>query len=113
MSRSWRALVGLLGEEAALRLATECGGEQFCMPRAADSSHRLAAAIGDASLYERMTRKWGGCKIYVPTEASVRRVARDTRIRKRRAKGATTSRIAREERLSVRQVCNILARGRK
>ena len=37
-------------------------------------------------------------------------VARDSRIRKRRAEGATTSRIAREEGLSVRQVCNILAR---
>ena len=58
-----------------------------------------------------MTREWGGCKIYVPTEASVRRAARDSRIRRRRADGTTTTRIAREECLSVRQVCNILARG--
>ena len=111
MSRSWRSLVELLGEAAALRLAVECGGDQFCVPRVADPGHRLAAAIGDASLYSRMAREWGGCKIYVPTETSVRRVARDTRIRRRRAEGATTSQIAREEGLSVRQVCNILARG--
>ena len=113
MSRSWRDLVELIGEEAALRLATECGGEQFCVPRAADPGHRLAVAIGDADLHRRMARRWGGCKIYVPTEASVRRVARDTRIRRRRAEGVTTSRIAHEEGLSVRQVCNILTRRLK
>ena len=83
------------------------------MPRAADPSHRLAAAIRDASLYGRMVREWGGCKIYVPTGASVLRAARDSEIRRRRAEGATTSRIAREEGLSVRQVCNILVRGRE
>ena len=113
MSRSWRDLVELLGEDAAVRLAIECGGEQFCVPRAADPSHRLAAAIRDASLYGRMVGEWGGCKIYVPTEASVRRSARDSRIHRRRAEGATTSVIAREEGLSVRHVCNILARGRR
>ena len=113
MSRSWRALVELLGEEVALRLASEFGGEQFCVPRIADPAHRLSTAIGGESLYGRMTREWGGCKIYVPTEASVRRGARDSRIHRRRAEGATTARIAREEGLSVRQVCNILARRRK
>ena len=113
MSRSWRDLVELLGEGVALRLASEFGGEQFCVPRIADPAHRLAAAIGDARLYGRITREWGGCKIYVPTEASVRRVARNSRISMRRAEGSTTSRIAREEGLSVRQVCNILARERQ
>ena len=62
MSRSWRELVDLLGEDVALCLAAECGGEQFCMPRTAEPARRLAVARGDAGQFGRMVREWVGCE---------------------------------------------------
>ena len=62
MSRSWSDLVGLLGQEAALRVAAAIGGEQVCVPKCADPSHRLAATIGDMALYGRMVWEWGAAR---------------------------------------------------
>ncbi|MYE06692.1 MAG: hypothetical protein F4Y04_05635 [Chloroflexi bacterium] len=107
-SRSWDDLVGLLGEEAALRVVAACGGEQVCVPQKADPDHRLAAAIGDPGLFAEMAWRWGGCQIYVPARSTALRCVRDKRIRRRAADGIALRHIAHDEGLSVRQVRNIL-----
>lgn len=112
MSRSWEELAGLLGEEAALRVCDACGGEQLCVPRKADPHHRLAAAIGDLSSFREMAWRWGGCQIYVPTRSAALRIARNDRIRRCAADGTALRFIAREEGISVRQVRNIVSKGR-
>ena len=111
--RSWEELRELLGEEAARRVVERFGGEQVTVPRAAHPDHRLASAIGDRRLFEEMSWRWGGCKIYVPEMASALRAIRNERIRERKARGASNREIAREEGLSVRQVRNIVLAGRQ
>ena len=89
-----------------------CGGEQVHVPRGAGPGHRLAVAVGDPRLFAEMARAWGGCQIYVPTRSAIQGIVRDERIRRRAAEGTVLRLIARDEGVSVRQVRNIVSKGR-
>ena len=111
VTRSWLDLVDAIGEPAARHLAAGFGGQSITVPR--DRSRPLLACLagmeGDPA--GKLVWRFGGCKIYVPSLASVDRDARNARICQRRAAGEPLSAIALDEGLTERMARKI-ARGR-
>ena len=108
--RSRTDLRDLLGEKGARAVVERYGGQDLLIPARYDRDCRLARELG-RELLSLLVRFWGGCRVYVPMMASVLRLARDERIRRKRADGATALELARSEGLTVRRIHGILARG--
>jgi hypothetical protein len=109
---SARELVQAVGLQATLEIVERWGGVGLWIPvdlkPDGAPTRRLADAIG-ARAAKRLHAVYRGSLIAVPKCDRALRVLRDEEIRTRRAEGITVPSLAREYRLTERQIYNIAA----
>lgn len=110
---SARTLVEQLDARLALKLIQTWPGLKFRVPLGvredAPMRDRLIEALGDADA-ERLIEIYGGETLYVPICVQAVRDLRDLRIIDDYSHGTTVAALALRERLSARQIENILKR---
>ena len=104
-----RALVKLLGVDAALALLEARGGVPLYIPKSIETarSYRWANALGSDAL-KALCEEFGGLSVELPKADSILRQMRNAAILRDATRGVSTTTLAQEHRLCRRQVINIL-----
>lgn len=115
---TWRSplldeIVEVVGDSAARSLVHVYPGSRVYVPTPAnlDQRHPIPALIGMA-LAMRLSARFGGEILVMPTPAVFTTAARNAQILTLRKMGRTIGEIARQFQLNERQVWRILAAGR-
>lgn len=102
-------MINLLGVNDAMALAARCGGTVVYVPCEKVPESVLARTVG-ADVAARLAEHYGGADLSIPLCAAILRKERDIELRERYAAGTSASRLAREFRMTERNVWYILAR---
>lgn len=108
--RSMEDLLPVLGEQALAGLSCSYPGVIVKIPKAIQSDHPLAQAIG-LEAASRLVKHHGGGRIYIPS--AIARAKRDRAIVDARQSGDGVAEIALRHGLTSRQVERILAKSRR
>jgi len=108
LPHSLRELRALVGTEAAVKLAAECGGGGVYVPRRPQPGHWLSRVVGHENA-RALAEVYGGDKLEVPTLDGLRHQLRLRRMRRLREEGVSVTGLAREFGLTRRRVFQILA----
>ena len=107
LPRSLVDLIDVVGVEGARRIVERWGGTRLWVPRSA-AGHELADVVGEEAS-GRLCRAWGGEAHAIPRAVALERAERDRRIRGLHEAGMSAAEIARQERITIGRVYQILA----
>lgn len=99
----------LIGTEGMLALVEHYGGCHVDVPAAWRPDHPLTRILGHEAAVA-FVQRFAATRPYIANLANARRVLRNIEISRRYEGGTPVSRLAREYRLSERQIWNILKR---
>lgn len=106
LSVTIRDLLDTIGMEATSTLLEWRGGRQVYIPKDPKPGHPIVLALG-SDITARLVARYQLCVLDLPMTASLKRVQRDQIIRERRQRGESTSMLAGEFNLTIRQIRNI------
>lgn len=108
LPESMRSLSELIGLEAVLKLMHLYGGQPVYIPSRYKESHKLAQYLG-CDAFKKLWREFGGLSVQIPMGTRAISKARNRMIKAKRQHNSTGAQLARDYKLSQRQVWYILA----